>query len=115
MHLVPRPGFDWTQVNWGAPDQTRTENCSYCDAKLDRQHSVPLILWDKNGWCAEFCEACQVKWWGLSSGANPNPDPKAAYHDYHDPSCPERHCDYCGLRYRGPAVYCSIECAIADA
>jgi Family of unknown function (DUF6166) len=34
---------------------------------------------------------------------------------YSDPSCPERACDYCGKPYRGPAVYCSLECATADA
>jgi hypothetical protein len=25
-----------------------------------------------------------------------------------------RDCDYCGRSYRGPAVYCSLKCAIAD-
>lgn len=34
---------------------------------------------------------------------------------YHDPNYPERPCDRCGKSYNGPAVYCSIECAIADA
>lgn len=33
---------------------------------------------------------------------------------YRDPSLPERACDYCGKTYRGPAVYCSLECALAD-
>ncbi len=26
-----------------------------------------------------------------------------------------RQCDRCGTTYRGPAVYCCLECAIADA
>jgi hypothetical protein len=27
----------------------------------------------------------------------------------------ERPCDHCAKLYRGPAVYCSLECALADA
>ena len=34
---------------------------------------------------------------------------------YHDPSCPPRDCDRCGRSYTGPAVYCSLTCALADA
>jgi hypothetical protein len=34
---------------------------------------------------------------------------------YRDDSYPERNCDYCGNLYKGPAVYCSHECAIKDA
>jgi hypothetical protein len=36
---------------------------------------------------------------------------------YHDPSYPPRPCDReaCGKIYTGPAVYCSFECALADA
>ena len=34
---------------------------------------------------------------------------------YRDDSFSERTCDKCGKRYRGPAVYCSLECAEADA
>lgn len=34
---------------------------------------------------------------------------------YHDDGYPERDCDRCGRPYRGPAVYCSLRCAIADA
>lgn len=34
---------------------------------------------------------------------------------YVDESCEERPCDRCGKSYRGPAVYCSLECALADA
>ena len=39
------------------------------------------------------------------------PSPEA----YRDESFDERACDYCGKLYRGPAVYCSLECALADA
>jgi hypothetical protein len=34
---------------------------------------------------------------------------------YRDDSFPARLCDRCGTPYRGPAVYCSLECAVADA
>jgi hypothetical protein len=34
---------------------------------------------------------------------------------YFDDGFPERECDHCGKPYRGPAVYCSLECALADA
>ena len=34
---------------------------------------------------------------------------------YKNPRLPERACDHCGKLYRGPAVYCSLECAVADA
>jgi RecJ-like exonuclease len=34
---------------------------------------------------------------------------------YRDPQFPERACDKCGELYRGPAVYCSLRCALADA
>lgn len=34
---------------------------------------------------------------------------------YSDDTLPWRKCDGCARPYRGPAVYCSLECAIADA
>jgi len=40
------------------------------------------------------------------------PDPEAAYRDA---SFAPRVCDCCGQVYRGPAVYCSLACALADA
>ena len=52
-------------VSWGAPEQRRTEHCSYCDAKLTEEE-VPLIMWNQSGWCAEFCEACTERWWSGS-------------------------------------------------
>lgn len=39
----------------------------------------------------------------------------AARTAYHDPSYPPRDCDACGRHYTGPAVYCSLGCALADA
>jgi hypothetical protein len=40
------------------------------------------------------------------------PAPEEAYRD---DAFDERLCDHCGKSYRGPAVYCSLECAVADA
>jgi hypothetical protein len=40
----------------------------------------------------------------------PRPAPEA----YIDESFDERACDFCGKLYRGPAVYCSLECATDD-
>jgi hypothetical protein len=34
---------------------------------------------------------------------------------YRNENCQKRDCDFCGKPYRGPAVYCSLECALADA
>lgn len=34
---------------------------------------------------------------------------------YQDDSFEPRICDRCGREYRGPAVYCSLACALADA
>jgi hypothetical protein len=62
--------LDPMRVNWGAPDQARTEHCSYCGDLLDPD-SVPLILWDARGWCAEFCDHCQAMHWGVHSVEDP--------------------------------------------
>lgn len=36
-------------------------------------------------------------------------------HPYRDADSAPRDCDHCGHVYRGPAVYCSLRCAMADA
>jgi len=38
-----------------------------------------------------------------------------AENSYIDESYVERKCDRCGKSYKGPAVYCSLICATADA
>ena len=63
--MRPRSGFDWLRVSWGAPEEPPAEACSYCDALLDVDAGVPLILWNADGWCAQFCDDCQRIWWGL--------------------------------------------------
>jgi hypothetical protein len=68
--LAQLPGCDWTRVNLGAPDQIRTTVCSYCGDALDAD-PVPLILWNEEGWCAEFCHHCQViYWWAARSSTS---------------------------------------------
>jgi hypothetical protein len=105
----------------GGPDQPRTEHCSYCGDKLptdDEDPSfVPLILWTAQGWCAEFCDHCQAAYWGIQSFDEPVPPRHEieARAGYRNDAFPERECDRCGKTYRGPAVYCSFGCAIADA
>ena len=79
--LAPRPGFDWSLINWGGPDEPRTEHCSYCGDALD-EDSVPLILWTA-GWCAEFCDHCIATWWGGQSFDEP-PEPR------HEPEIRQR-------------------------
>jgi hypothetical protein len=64
--IRPKPGFNPMLIKWGGPDEPRTETCSYCEAPLP-EDDVPLILWNDDGWCAEFCRGCQEKWWGLKS------------------------------------------------
>jgi hypothetical protein len=64
--LVPSGGFDWGLVSWGGPRQRRTKVCSYCGEML-READLPLILWKPNGACAEFCDACQRRYWGLEA------------------------------------------------
>ena len=67
----PLTDFDWLKVNWEAPDQLRTEHCSYCGDKFPehgteaRAAFIPLIISTNTGCVAEFCEPCQMTWWGL--------------------------------------------------
>lgn len=69
MELRAKPGFDWSRVIWGGPQDRRTEHCSYCGARLspapDEDDSIPLMLWKQDGSCAEFCEDCQRNWFGM--------------------------------------------------
>lgn len=62
--LQPLPGFDWSKVKWGGPDEPLRETCSYCEAPIDEE-AVPLILWKEDGSGAVFCDDCGQKWWGF--------------------------------------------------
>lgn len=64
MKLAPMPGFNWSQVSWGGPDEPPAECCSYCDAPIG-EDDVPLILYNDAGWCARFCNACAAIWWRI--------------------------------------------------
>jgi hypothetical protein len=76
--LRPRPGFRWEQITWGAPDDPRSEHCSYCGDAIPEE-SVPLILGTADGWMAQFCDHCQATWWGAQDfdRAEPRPEPEA--------------------------------------
>jgi hypothetical protein len=71
--LTPKPGFNWLQVGWGGPDEPAAEECSYCGEPIPEE-TVPLILFRDDGWCARFCDACMVTWWGFMPQPPPNPD-----------------------------------------
>jgi hypothetical protein len=66
MQLTPKAGFDWRHVSWGKPHSPRSALCSYCSAGIS-DGSVPLIMWGTDGSAAQFCHACQVKWWGFAA------------------------------------------------
>ena len=42
-------------------------------------------------------------------------EPSPPQNSYRNDAYPERACDHCGQPYRGPAVYCSLACSLADA
>lgn len=66
--LKTAPGFDWSRVVWGGPNDERTQHCSYCGEPFpDDDNFMPLILWKHEGSAAEFCEQCQRDWFGLQS------------------------------------------------
>ena len=80
--LTPKPGFNWQMVAWGGPDEPRTAHCSYCGDKLPTEDEypefVPLILSNADGWAAEFCDHCQLTWFGLQSFPKPSTSRKGA-------------------------------------
>lgn len=62
--LTPKPGFDWNMVSWGGPDETPTDSCSYCDDDIP-EYCEPLMMWNRSGWAAQFCDHCATTWFGL--------------------------------------------------
>lgn len=62
--LAPKPGFDWSLVSWGGPDEPQSDDCFYCDAEIPEE-ACPLRLWNAEGWAAVFCDDCAERWWGL--------------------------------------------------
>ncbi len=39
---------------------------------------IPLILWNADGWAAEFCDHCQATWFGLQKYDEPTKPRKDA-------------------------------------
>lgn len=64
--LTPKAGFDFKHIAWGRPDSPPSAICSYCSAGIG-EDDVPLILWNDEGWAAQFCDDCMEKWWGLKA------------------------------------------------
>jgi hypothetical protein len=50
--------FNWNRLTWGRPDSVPSALCSYCSAAIP-EDSVPLILWNDEGWTVRFCEKCE--------------------------------------------------------
>ena len=59
MKLKFKDGFDWRRLTWGHPDSVPTEICSYCHGALPE---VPLMLWNEQGACIQFCDGCVEQW-----------------------------------------------------
>src|SRR5262245_16510662 len=64
--ITPRPGFDPAKVAWEGPDEQPGDRCSYCGDTISEE-AVPLILWNREGWCARFCDHCEAAQFGLQS------------------------------------------------
>jgi len=73
--LRPLHGFNPLNIAWGGPDEPRADQCSYCGDPFPDEDAdpgfVPLILWNGDGWCAEFCDHCQARWFGLRAFDGP--------------------------------------------
>jgi hypothetical protein len=64
--IRPSVDFEWSAVGWGAPDQARADTCSYCDAPVG-EHDCLLMLFNDLGWCAQFCDPCAERYFGMQS------------------------------------------------
>jgi hypothetical protein len=83
------------------PNDIRERYCGRCHAFVDDPPAIrPRPLSDP-------CAICGRPWRQCECG-----EPLDAYRD---DRFAERGCDRCGKAYRGPAIYCSLECALADA
>jgi hypothetical protein len=77
VNLQPKAGFDWMKVNWGGPEEPVSDDCSYCGDAIPEE-SVPLRLWNAEGWAAVFCDHCSAAWFGLQSFDGPDDDDEDA-------------------------------------
>ena len=78
------------------PNDIAARYCGRCHAFVDDPPHSPGVQ-----------KALDHFWQGLAK--------RRAEEAYRDDRFPERPCDRCGKPYRGPAVYCSLTCAIAHA
>lgn len=101
---------------WSAPTIWE-ENVSHREFDCDTCHAHVYT------WADDNRTKCAVCWW-ISSLKNITPEEEAEIRimtatpildKYRDDAFQERECDCCGKLYRGPAVYCSLECAMKDA
>jgi hypothetical protein len=56
-HLRFREGFDQTLLQWGAPDESVSNECSVCDAPI-LEDDCPLRMWRSDGWALVLCDDC---------------------------------------------------------
>jgi hypothetical protein len=61
------------------------------------------------------CEQLMALYQSIGQAHNDDSYQKRAVNYYQNDRFEERACDHCGNPYRGPAVYCSLACAQADA
>ena len=55
--IQPNPGFDWSRVKWGGPNEPQS----------DAEDAVPLRMWAEDGSAAVFCDPCSETWFGMTS------------------------------------------------
>jgi hypothetical protein len=65
--LEPKPGFDWSRVKWSPARAVIGDGCSYCGVEMDEDRNVPLMMWRQDGSMAQFCDACQLTWFGIET------------------------------------------------
>ncbi len=58
MRLAFHKDFDSRLLAWGRPDSPRRALCSVCHGALPE---VPLMLWNDDGACVQFCDGCIEK------------------------------------------------------
>jgi hypothetical protein len=68
--VAPRSGFDWTTIDWSAPDQPPPADCACCGAPLAGDPVPPLEIRTSTGWLARICNRCVGAWWDIDFGGS---------------------------------------------
>jgi hypothetical protein len=63
--LTFRDGFEPMRLNWGGPDESVSDKCSYCDAPI-AEDDIPLRMWRDDGWAIVLCDDCAARWVTIS-------------------------------------------------